>query len=119
MRAIDHNGHVPQPGQMTETRLCKEIESYCDSLGLAYHHNPDSRRVHGKPGFPDYVIAGPHGVLYREAKDERNSLGPDQRVWGRLLEACGADWGTWRPRDLFSRRILYELQELTEEYRAA
>ena len=119
LRAIDFNGHVPQPSNMTEAELYAEIEKYCDALDLAYMRNPDSRRVVGNRGFPDYVITGPRGAIFREVKDERNPLSVDQREWGRRFMLASMSWGTWRPRDLYSGRILYELQELTVEWRAA
>jgi len=116
MSALDYNGHVPQPGQMTEAQLYAEIEEYCRELGLIWHRQPDSRRALGIRGFPDYVIANPHGgVIFREVKDQRNTPSADQAAWARVFD----DWGLWRPSDLFSGRILRELMALTGEYRAA
>lgn len=63
-------------------------------------------------GFPDLVIVGPGGVLFRELKTERGQLGPEQTLWGEALTAGGADWGVWRPGDMRSGRIESELSEL-------
>ena len=116
MRAIDYNGHVPA-STVTEAQLYLAIEQMCEDLGLLWTRNPDSRRALGSRGFPDYVITGPCGTLFREVKDATNTLSSTQRRWSWALMAGHENWGTWRPRDLESGRIKFELEQLTARYR--
>lgn len=62
-------------------------------------------------GFPDLVLVG-GWVKYRELKTDRGDLTREQRMWGDVLLAAGADWAVWRPRDLRSGLIAAELQAL-------
>jgi hypothetical protein len=50
-------------------------------------------------GFPDLVLVGPGGVLWRELKNATNGLDADQRLWRDALIAAGANWALWRPKD--------------------
>jgi hypothetical protein len=61
-------------------------------------------------GFPDWVIVGPRGVLWRELKSEFGTLRPEQRLWGRVLRAAGADWAIWRPSDWLDGTVERELR---------
>ena len=108
----DWNGHIPDPNTMTHDELCHLVERYCDRYGLAWHHDQDGPRGRGTPGFPDYTIAGPYGVLFREIKPEGGTLDTKQRHWRDLLIAGGADWGCWRPIDLPLERIHQELRAI-------
>lgn len=101
--------------RMTEAEVMEAVRGQCASLGLLAFHVRDSRRSWG-PGFPDLVIAGPGGVLFREAKNERNSLSPDQRRWGSVLTRAGADWAPWRPRDLVSGVIAEQLAAISAHH---
>lgn len=60
-------------------------------------------------GWPDWVITGPRGALFRELKSERGVLSPDQRRVGSMLTRAGLDWAVWKPRDLFSGVIAAQL----------
>jgi hypothetical protein len=101
----------PRAWSMTEDQLMEEIRALCSDLRLHVFHVRDSRRSWG-PGFPDLVIAGPGGILFREAKNARNSLSPEQRQWGSVLTRAGADWSTWRPRDLLDGTIGRQLARI-------
>jgi hypothetical protein len=81
------------------------------ALGLRPFHCHDSRRSWG-PGFPDLVIAGPLGVLFRECKGSGGVVSFDQRQWIAELNAAGADAGVWRPEDWRSGRIEQQLREI-------
>ena len=50
-------------------------------------------------GFPDLVIIGPRGVLYRELKGPRGSLSTEQDAWLAALTDAGQDAGVWRETD--------------------
>lgn len=73
-------------------------------------HHCDMRR--SQSGFPDWVIAGRNGVLFRELKSEGGILEPAQRVWRNRLKLSGQDWAIWRPSDLLYGRITLELMAL-------
>lgn len=103
--------------KMTEDRgpdsLQAILVSYLSQLDLAGHHVRDSRRGGGMPGWPDWVIIGPGGILYRELKAEHGIVEPDQRRMGALISRAGGDWDVWRPRDLFSGVILLQLTAIS------
>lgn len=48
-------------------------------------------------GFPDLLICGKRGVLYRELKSSSGRLSEEQKMWGLWLHRAGADWGVWTP----------------------
>jgi len=82
---------------MRESDLLQAVREAARWLGLRPYHTHDSRR--SEPGFPDLVIVGPGGVLFREVKTARGRVTPDQRRWLDALSAAGADAGVWRPGD--------------------
>ncbi len=100
--------------RMPERELLEAIYEIACSRGLLAYHTHDSRR--SQPGFPDLVIVGPGGVLWRELKTQHASITNEQRLWGNLLREAGQDWEIWRPADLVSDRIHTELSALTVRY---
>ena len=76
---------------------------------VATYHTYDSRR--SNPGFPDLVLVGCNGVLYRELKTDRGRLTPMQEWWLNSLLDAGQDAGVWRPSD-WPDTILAALQGL-------
>jgi len=78
---------------------------------LKAFHARDSRMSWG-PGFPDLVIAGPAGVLFRELK-AGTRLSPNQKAWIALLEQAKADVEVWTPADLQSGRIWAQLNAIS------
>jgi hypothetical protein len=101
----------PRAAAMTEAELMEHIRALVDGLGLHAYHAHDARRSWG-PGFPDLVIVGRGGCIYRECKTEHGSLSPEQRQWGDALRASGQRWSVWRPRHLLDHSIARELTEL-------
>jgi hypothetical protein len=91
---------------MTERQLLDAVRDACRWSGLLTYHAFDSRR--SERGFPDVVVVGPHGVLWRELKSDRGRLTPDQVLWLDRLNAAGANAAVWRPCD-WPDRILAEL----------
>jgi hypothetical protein len=98
----------PRAAAMTEAELMEAIRVMVRDLGLLAHHAHDARRSWG-PGFPDLVIAGRAGCIWRECKTESGSLSPEQRDWGDTLKLGGGNWRVWRPRDLLDGTIGREL----------
>jgi hypothetical protein len=66
-------------------------------LGCMVYHTHDSRR--SEPGFPDLVIVGRHGVMFRELKAQGGRLSPEQETWIYGLRNADADAAVWRPSD--------------------
>jgi hypothetical protein len=94
---------------VTEAELLASVLQLCDWLGLLAYHTHDSRR--SQPGFPDLVIAGVSGVLFRELKSVHGVVSGGQRRWLRRLAQGGADSGVWRPLD-WPDRIRAELEAI-------
>lgn len=98
----------PAAAAMSEAELMEAIRAMVRDLRLHAFHAADSRRSWG-PGFPDLVIAGIGGCIYRECKTEHGALSPEQRQWGQALQASGQRWSVWRPRHLLDGTIGREL----------
>ncbi len=94
---------------MTERELLDVVRDACRWGGLLTFHTYDSRR--SEPGFPDVVVVGPSGVIFRELKSERGRLTPDQVRWLDRLNAAGANAAVWRPAD-WPARVLTELASI-------
>lgn len=110
------------PAQKREARLMYEdsgpdsLDAHVRRLLTAYglaatSHHCDMRRSRG--GLPDWVIVGRDVILFRELKSEYGQLQPAQRAWRDALVGAGANWAIWRPSDLLSGLIEYQLRILT------
>jgi len=95
----------------TEGVLQRQVEQLCGDLKLWYHHVHDSRASSGA-GWPDLVIIGPGGVIFRELKGPEGSMSPWQIYVLRSLARAGCDAGTWRPEDWVSGLIRDTLEAL-------
>jgi hypothetical protein len=85
---------------MTEAELTEAIIALAEEeLGLLAHWNPDSRRVRGRKGFPDLVIAGVGGVLFAEVKTGGGETSPDQDLWRWTLHEADQRHVIWRASD--------------------
>jgi hypothetical protein len=104
-------GIDPRAYEMPEDRgpdsLEANLRELMADLGLWGYHTRDSRR--SERGWPDWVITGPRGALFRELKSESGKLSPDQRRVGGRLACAGLDWAVWRPRDLYAGVIAAQL----------
>lgn len=95
---------------MTEQELQDLVIMACRRMGLLYYHTHDSRR--SEPGFPDLVIVGLSGILFRELKSRQGQLTPEQRRWGSRITAGRGNWAVWRPVDWQSGVIFGQLLDL-------
>jgi hypothetical protein len=81
-----------------------------------------SQRVAANQGFPDLMIVGPGGAIFRELKTLAG-MGPggglrhDQMIWRDRLKAAGEDWDIWTPADLDGGRIDRELAAIEAQGR--
>ena len=81
----------------TEAAFQAKIAETCDLLGLAWHHETDSRR--SKPGFPDLCIVG-NRVIFLELKTERGIVSKEQQAWIDRINASTGGWArVVRPSD--------------------
>lgn len=80
---------------MSERQFQSAVVDLARYLGLLVFHPYDSRR--SEPGWPDLVICGPRGVIYRELKTTKGRLSPAQRKWLSALNQAGQDADVWRP----------------------
>lgn len=95
--------------EVTEAQFQRLVVDTAKMLGLRVYHTHDSRR--SEPGFPDLVIVGSHGVLFRELKTQKGRVRPEQQYWLAILHAAGCNAAIWRPQD-FPLRVMHELKEL-------
>jgi hypothetical protein len=108
LTAADQLAAAPR---MTEAQLQQSITDLCRYLALYVYHTRDSRG--SARGFPDLVIVGPCGILWRELKSDTGTITPDQRAWGRAIDGAAGNWSVWRPSEWHSGRIRRELFALT------
>lgn len=97
---------------MTEADLRRRVMGLATSLGLLWHYCRDGRKCDGVRGLPDLVIAGEHGLLLAELKDDGNETSPSQDRWIWILNQAGVQWRVWRPRDWHSGAIRRELEAI-------
>lgn len=96
---------------MREAELDQAVAELCVDLGVHRFHVPDSRRVEFR-GFPDLVLWGPRGLIFRELKSDQGRLSREQmRVHETLLDAR-QDIYVWRPWDLHEGVIDSELRQI-------
>ena len=109
-----HRGRAPAGPPlrtMSEADLDSHVRTLLRDLRLLGYHTHDSRR--SEPGFPDWTITGPGGLIFRELKTQHGVLTSAQSRWGYALQAAGANWAVWRPGDLIDGRVAGELAALT------
>lgn len=96
---------------MTEASLLGRVRHLCDLYRTEHYHTKDSRG--STPGFPDLVIVGPGGVLYRELKVNGRGLTTEQRRWRRSLLAAGQDFEVWTRDDYATGRITNQIARIS------
>lgn len=100
---------MPAERKHEEAEFQSRILRACNTHGVLNFHPYDSRR--SEPGFPDLVLVGRGGVLFREIKIETGRVATMQKFWLASLTAAGQDAGIWRPSD-WPNRILSEIRAL-------
>ena len=114
---VAHRGGDPvttQADLWREADLDEHVRQLAKLYGLLAYHTRDSRN--SAAGFPDWVIAGPGGVIFRENKRQDGQLTEAQLAWARMLTLAGADYEVWRPDDALEGRIKLELERLRRSH---
>lgn len=88
---------VVKARQQAERALLAALTVECDELGLLWHHDPDSRRGVGSPGFPDLVVAGPGGFMIAELKSGNGRMSREQIRWRACLQHGFRGYALLRP----------------------
>jgi hypothetical protein len=97
---------------VTEAEFTRDVCGLADSLGLLWHHCPDSRRCKGNRGFPDLVVAGPGGLLLAELKMPGGETSAEQDLWGWTIYQAFSTIRLWTPAGLENGVIERELRML-------
>ncbi len=92
---------------MNHAQLQAGIIDLALELGLHCHHCP---MLTSSPGFPDLIIIGDRGVLWRELKVLPDQLTRAQRALGYRLQAAGQHWAVWYPVHWESGTVERELR---------
>lgn len=103
---------------MSEDDLLTAVLDLCRYVNVRTLHIRPARTALGwrtavsgdGKGFPDLLIVGSKGVLYRELKTAKGLLTPDQKAWLECLKAAGQNAAIWRTEHLPSGLILREIQ---------
>jgi hypothetical protein len=107
---------------MSEDDLLRTVLDMAQRLGVRAAHFRPAKTDKGwrtpvqgdGKGFPDVVLAGAGGLLFRELKSDRGALSPEQRAWLSTLLGADADADVWRPTDLTGGRIEAEIRALRQ-----
>jgi hypothetical protein len=98
-------------GEDTKNGLTANVISRCKARRLRAYHTRFSIQS-TEDGFPDLVINGPGGLMFRELKGDGKEPTLEQYAYLEWLRESGADADWWCPDDLFSGRIDRELDAL-------
>ena len=101
--------------EMSEATLLEHCRAIARALGLLVYHTHNSQR--SEPGFPDLVVVGCRGVMFRELKTHKGRLTQAQATWIDSLQRLGQDAHIWRPEDLMAGRITDELTTIAGKTR--
>ena len=109
---------LPHPAlAMPEAHLEEHVRTICRDLGVIYVHHRRSQET--EAGFPDDVLIGPGGVLFRELKRTGCNPTPAQTHMIAALGDAGADVAVWRPADLLSGDIARQIASISRLGRRA
>lgn len=101
-----------------ELEFQRQVVAAAEQLGLRVFWIPSMARTNiGRVartarGWPDLVIAGERGVLFRELKTEDGSTAAEQDMWLWLLHHAGLDAAVWRPADWHAGLIRRQLEAI-------
>lgn len=94
---------------LSEAQFQEQVLALCRMLGVKYYHSHYSQ--HSVEGFPDLMLCGRNGTVYRELKTETGTVSPEQLRWMAAINEAGGDASVWRPSD-WPERITADLRAL-------
>lgn len=94
----------------TESRLQSDVLAIARGCLVWAYHTHDSRR--SQAGWPDLVLIGPKGTLFRELKRQTQRPTPIQQAVLDGMAATGLDAALWQPVDLLTGRVRDEVAAL-------
>jgi len=104
---------APRQEAWTEFRLQGLTEELCRFWRCRFHHCRDARLCDGN-GYPDLIIVGAGGVLFRELKLSGRKPSFEQRQWGLELRRAGQNWKVWTELDYESGFITNEIAAISD-----
>ena len=111
---------------MSEKALQEAVIDLARWLGVLTYHPRPARTSAGDwvtpvtgdgAGWPDLVLVGAHGILYRELKSATGTATRAQQGWLDALHDAGGDIGIWRPTHWASGTIWRELARIAGRWR--
>lgn len=110
-RVTNGNGRARRgPLEPSEAGFQKSVTELADALRIWWYHAYQPE--HDKAGFPDLMLVGGRGTIFRELKRTGEDPTPAQLDVGMRLRRSGQDWDVWRPEDMRSSRVLAEMQAI-------
>jgi hypothetical protein len=108
---------------MKEDELLRNVHDMAKAYRCRFYHplpaevwERGRRRWHtplmGDAGWPDVVIVGNKGILFRELKQQRGNPSPAQWKWIETLIRGGGNAAIWRPEHWYSGRIEREIRAI-------
>lgn len=107
MSRVDYRIAAAMPEDRGPDSLEAHLRRLLKDMGIWGFHPRNS--VGSEKGWPDWVLLGPNGALFRELKSESGRLSVEQRHVGSMMMNAGLSWSTWRPSDLLSGVIERQL----------
>jgi len=98
-------------GEDVRDGLKDTVIAMAKAMGLRVYHTHNSKHS-TEIGFPDLVVTGPGGTIFRELKGDGCTPTAEQTRYLADLHTSGEDAGWWNPDDWYSGRVQTELQVL-------
>ena len=93
---------------MAEAALQDAVIKLCKLLGIWHYHAYQPKRDNA--GWPDLVLIGRRGAIFRELKRDGQQPTAIQSEIGLRMQRAGLDWAVWRPVDLRAGAVMSELE---------
>lgn len=93
---------------VTEQELYERVTDRIAFYRLGHYHSHTARR--DEAGWPDLVVWGPGGLLFRELKSAEGRQSRAQVRVMRSLRAAGANFAIWRPAEWEAGVVDHELR---------